>query len=264
MKVLIIGDVVGPPGRHAVKALVPILKAKHRIDFVIANSENVAGGAGVTPKTAEELLNGGADMLTSGQHIWRYREIGPYMDAQPRLLKPANYPSGTPGFGSYVYETKNSAKVGVINLLGRVFMGVDALDDPFRTADRLIAEIHKQTPVVFVDMHAEATSEKVVMGWYLDGKVSAVVGTHTHIQTADERILPKGTAYLTDLGMTGPYDSVIGRKVDAVLDKFLTGMPSRFDVAEGNILLCGAIVEVDPSTGRALSIQRVQERFGDS
>lgn len=262
MKVLIVGDVVGVPGRNAVKALVPILRAQHKLDFVIVNAENVAGGAGVTPKTAQDLLTSGADMLTSGQHIWRYREIGPYMDAEPRLLKPANYPAGTPGFGSYVYPSKNGAKVGVINLLGRVFMGIDALDDPFRAADRLIEEIRKTTPIIFVDMHAEATSEKIVMGWYLDGRVSAVVGTHTHIQTADERILPKGTAYLTDLGMTGPYDSVIGRKVEPVMDKFLTGMPNKFEVAEGNIKLCGAIVEVDPDTGKALQITRVQESFG--
>ncbi len=263
MKILIIGDVVGAPGRDAVKALVPILKARHKLDFVIANCENVAGGAGVTPKTAEELLRAGADMLTSGQHIWRYREIGPYMDAEPRLLKPANYPSGTPGFGAYTYTAKNGVKIGVINLLGRVFMGVDALDDPFRIGLKLVEEIRKVTPVIVVDMHAEATSEKVVMGWYLDGKVSAVVGTHTHIQTADERILPQGTAYLTDLGMTGPYDSVIGRQVEPVLEKFLTGMPNRFDVAKGNIKLCGAIVEVDEATGKALKIERVQEPFGD-
>ncbi len=263
MKTLIIGDIVGPPGRDAMKALVPILKAKYRLDFVIANAENVAGGAGITPKTADELLSAGADMLTSGQHIWRYREIGPYMDAEPRLLKPANYPPGTPGFGSHVYQARNGVKIGVINLLGRVFMGIDALDDPFRLADRLIEEIRRTTPIIFVDMHAEATSEKVVMGWYLDGRVSAVVGTHTHIQTADERILPKGTAYLTDLGMTGPYDSVIGRKIEPVMDKFLSGMPNRFEVATGNVKLCGAIVEVDEKTGKALAIERVQEQFGD-
>ena len=262
MKILVVGDVVGAPGRDALKALVPILKGRDRIDFVIANCENIAGGAGVTPKTAQELLNGGADVLTSGQHIWRHREIGPYIDSEPRLLKPANYPPGTPGVGSFVYETKAGVKVGVINLLGRVFMGVDALDDPFRVGDRLIEEIRKKTPVIIVDWHAEATSEKVVMGWYLDGKVSAVLGTHTHIQTADERILPKGTAYLTYLGMTGPYASVIGRKIEPVLEKFLTGMPNKFDVAKENVILCGAVVEVDPSTGRALSIARVQEKFG--
>ena len=262
MKVLIIGDIVGSPGRDAVKALVPILKSKHKLDFVIANCENVAGGAGVTPKTADELLAvQGIDMLTSGQHIWRYREIGPYMDAEPRLLKPANYPKGTPGFGHSIYGSKKGVKVGVINLLGRVFMGVEALDDPFRLGVQLADEIRKVTPIIFVDMHAEATSEKIGMGWHLDGKVSGVVGTHTHIQTADERILPKGTAYITDLGMTGPYDSVIGREVEPVLEKFLTGMPNRFDVAQNNVKLCGVIVEVDEKTGKAVKIERVQEQF---
>ena len=264
MKILIVGDVVGSPGRDAVKALVPILRARHKLDFCIVNCENVAGGAGVTPKTAQDLLaTAGVDMLTSGQHIWRYREIGPFMSAEPRLLKPANYPKATPGFGAYVYAARDGSKVGVLNLLGRVFMGVDALDDPFRVGMELIETMRKETPVIVVDMHAEATSEKIVMGWYLDGRVSAVVGTHTHIQTADERILPKGTAYLTDLGMTGPYDSVIGRQVEPVLDKFLTGMPNRFEVATGNVKLCGAIVEVDPKTGKALKIERVQEQFSD-
>ena len=263
MKILVVGDVVGAPGRDAVKALVPILRAKYKIDFVAINCENIAGGAGVTPKTAQELLDTpGVDMLTSGQHIWRYREIGPYIDAEPRLLKPANYPKGTPGLGAYIYTARNGTKVGVVNLLGRVFMGVDALDDPFRVGMREIEQIRKQTSVIIVDMHAEATSEKMVIGWYLDGHVSAVVGTHTHVQTADERILPKGTAYLTDLGMTGPYDSVIGRQVEPVLQKFLTGMPNRFDVATGNVKLCGAIVEVDPTSGKALKIERVQEQFG--
>jgi 2',3'-cyclic-nucleotide 2'-phosphodiesterase len=263
MNILIIGDVVGSPGRDAIKALVPILKTKHQTDFVIVNCENVAGGAGVTPKTANELLNAGADMLTSGQHIWRYKEIGPYMGQEPRLLRPANYPSVTPGFGGYVYSARNGVQVGVVNLLGRVFMGIDALDDPFRVGMKLIEEIQLKTKVIIVDMHAEATSEKIVMGWYLDGQVSAVVGTHTHIQTADERILPKGTAYLSDLGMTGPYDSVIGRKVEPVMEKFLTGIPSRFDVAENNVKLCGALVEVDENSGKATKIQRIQEQFKD-
>ncbi len=264
MKILIVGDVVGSPGRDAVKALMPILKAKHKLDFGIVNCENVAGGAGVTPKTALDLLDtSGVDMLTSGQHIWRYREIGPFLSADPRLLRPANYPKITPGFGAYVYTAKNGTKVGVMNLLGRVFMGIDALDDPFRIGMELIEKMRKETPIIIVDMHAEATSEKIVMGWYLDGHVSAVVGTHTHIQTADERILPKGTAYLTDLGMTGPYDSVIGRQVEPVLEKFLTGMPNRFDVATGNVKLCGALIEVDDKTGKALKIERVQEQLSD-
>ena len=264
MKILIVGDAVGSPGRDAVKALVPILRARHKLDFVVVNCENIAGGAGVTPKTAQELLGApGIDMLTSGQHIWKYREIGAFMGAEPRLLKPANYPKATPGFGAYVYAAKDGTKVGVLNLLGRVFMGIDALDDPFRVGMEMIERMRKETPVIIVDMHAEATSEKIVMGWYLDGHVSAVVGTHTHIQTADERVLPKGTAYLTDLGMTGPYDSVIGRRVEPVLDKFLTGMPNKFEVATGNVKLCGAIVEVDPNTGKALRIERVQEQFSD-
>lgn len=261
MNILIVGDVVGSPGRDAVKALVPILKVRHQVDFTIVNCENVAGGAGVTPKTAEELLAAGADMLTSGQHIWRHKEIGPYLGKEPRLLRPANYPSVTPGFGGHVYSSKSGVQVGVINLLGRVFMGIDALDDPFRVGRRLIEEIRQRTRVIVVDMHAEATSEKVVMGWYLDGEVSAVVGTHTHIQTADERILHKGTAYLTDLGMTGPYDSVIGRKVAPVMERFLTGIPGKFDVAEENVKLCGAVVEVDEDTGRARRIERIQEQF---
>lgn len=263
MKILIVGDVVGAPGRDAVKALVPILRARHKIDFAIVNGENIAGGAGVTPKTAQELLGApGIDMLTSGQHIWRHREIGPYLGQEPRLLRPANYPPRCPGFGAYVYSTKSGAKIGVVNLLGRVFMGIEALDDPFRIGMAKIEEMRRQTPVIVVDMHAEATSEKVVMGWYLDGQVSAVVGSHTHIQTADERILPKGTAYLTDLGMTGPYDSVIGREVEPVMERFLSGMPARFDVARGNVKLCGAIVEVDGQTGKALKIERIQEPFG--
>ena len=264
MKILIVGDVVGSPGRDAVKALVPILRAKHKLDFVVVNCENVAAGAGVTPKTAQDLLSSpGVDMLTSGQHIWRFREIGPFMDQEPRLLRPANYPPACPGFGAYIYKGKNGVKVGVINLLGRVFMGEHSLDDPFRVGMAKIEEMKKETPVILLDMHAEATSEKVVMGWYLDGHVSAVVGTHTHIQTADERILPKGTAYLTDLGMTGPYDSVIGREIEPVMERFLSGMPTKFDVAKGNVKLCGAIVEVDEKTGKALKIERVQEQFSD-
>ncbi|PIQ81916.1 MAG: TIGR00282 family metallophosphoesterase [Candidatus Omnitrophica bacterium CG11_big_fil_rev_8_21_14_0_20_64_10] len=262
MKILMVGDVVGAPGRDAVKAIVPILKARLGLDFVVVNAENIAGGAGVTPKTANELLSAGADMLTSGQHIWRQKEILSYIAAEPRLLKPANYPAGTPGIGAHCYKSRAGDAVGVINLLGRVFMGVDALDDPFRKADQLIEELKQKTKVILVDFHAEATSEKIVMGWYLDGRVSAVVGTHTHVQTADERILPKGTAYLTDLGMTGPHDSVIGREIKPVLEKFLTGMPNKFDVAEGNVWLCGALIEVDERTGKAVSIVRVREKFG--
>jgi hypothetical protein len=262
MKILMVGDVVGAPGREAVKALVPVLRARHQVEFVVVNCENIAGGAGVTPKTAQELLSTpGVDVLTSGQHIWRFREIGPFLDGEPRLLRPANYPRVCPGLGASVYVTRSGKKVGVINLLGRVFMGEIALDDPFRVGMEKVEELKQKTNLIVVDMHAEATSEKVVMGWYLDGHVGAVVGTHTHIQTADERILPKGTAYLTDLGMTGPYDSVIGREIEPVMERFLSGMPARYDVARGNVKLCGAIVELDEDTGRALKIERIQEPF---
>ncbi|MBI4313735.1 MAG: TIGR00282 family metallophosphoesterase [Candidatus Omnitrophica bacterium] len=259
MKILIIGDVVGNPGREAVRALVPQLRQRHGLDLVIANCENVAGGAGVTPKTADELLSFGCDFLTSGQHIWRYKEICPYMNGQPRLIRPANYPTGNPGNGSGIVTAPGGVKVGVLNLVGRVFL--ENVDCPFRVADREIEKLRKETPIILVDMHAEATSEKVAIGWYLDGRVSAVVGTHTHIQTADERILPKGTAYLTDLGMTGPYNSVIGRKVGQIIERFLTGRPQKFDVPEENVILCGVVVDVDSKTGCAHNITRVQERL---
>ncbi len=259
MKVLLIGDIVGNPGREAVRALVPQLRRRHDLDLVIANCENIAGGAGVTPKTAQELFGYGVDFLTSGQHIWRYKEIGPYLNQEPRLIRPANYPAGAPGAGAGIITARDGTKVGVLNLVGRVFL--ENVDCPFRAAGREVERLRRETPVIFVDMHAEATSEKVAMGWHLDGQVSAVVGTHTHIQTADERVLPKGTAYLTDLGMTGPYDSVIGRRVDQILERFLTGIPQKFEVPEMNVILCGAIVEVDPKTGQAERLERVQEHL---
>lgn len=259
MKILLIGDIVGNPGREAVRALVPQLRRRHDLDLVVANCENIAGGAGVTPKTAQELFGCGVDFLTSGQHIWRYKEIMPYLNQEPRLIRPANYPPGAPGAGAGVITARDGTKVGVLNLVGRVFL--ENVDCPFRAAQREVERLRRETPVILVDMHAEATSEKIAMGWYLDGQVSAVVGTHTHIQTADERVLPKGTAYLTDLGMTGPYDSVIGRRVDQILERFLTGIPQKFEVPETNVILCGAIVEVDAKTGRAERIERVQERL---
>ena len=259
MNVLIIGDIVGNPGREAVRALVPQLRRRHALDLVVANCENVAGGAGVTPKTAQELLGYGVDLLTSGQHIWRHKEIGPYLNQEPRLIRPANYPAGAPGSGAAVVEARDGTRVGVLNLVGRVFL--ETVDCPFRVGSREVERLRRETSAILVDMHAEATSEKVAMGWHLDGQVSAVVGTHTHIQTADERILPKGTAYLTDLGMTGPYDSVIGRRVDQILERFLTGLPQRFEVPEGNVILCGALIEIDGKTGCAQRIERVQERL---
>ena len=259
MKILLIGDIVGNPGREAVRALVPQLRRRHDLDLVVANCENIAGGAGVTPQTAQELLGYGVEFLTSGQHIWRYKVIGPYLNQEPRLIRPANYPPGAPGSGTGVITARDGTKVGVLNLVGRVFL--ENVDCPFRAAQREVERLRRETPVILVDMHAEATSEKIAMGWHLDGQVSAVVGTHTHIQTADERVLPKGTAYLTDLGMTGPYDSVIGRRVDQILERFLTGLPQKFEVPETNVILCGALVEVDDKTGRAERLTRVQERL---
>ena len=258
MRMLLIGDIVGSPGREAVKKLVPVLQKEEGIDFVIANAENAAGGSGVTPQLADELFGYGVDVMTTGDHIWNKKEIFAYLDKNDRLLRPANYPKGAPGFGSVVCE-KGSKKVGVINLAGRVFM--DSIECPFRIVREEIDKLTAKTNIIFVDIHAEATSEKVALGWYLDGVVSCVFGTHTHIQTADERILYKGTAYITDLGMTGPYDSVIGRRIDQILSRFITQLPTRFEMAEENIKLCGAIVEVDEKTGKALSIKRVQREL---
>ncbi len=255
LKVLIIGDVVGRPGRVAVGRLVPPLREELGIDLVVVNCENAAGGAGITPNTADELFRAGADVLTSGNHVWRKKEVFELLKLDHRVLRPANYPESAPGFGAVVVESLGGQKVGVLNLQGRTFM--EPIDCPFRTALKEVERLHMVTPVILVDMHAEATSEKVALGWFLDGKVSCVVGTHTHIPTADERILPKGTAYQTDLGMTGPYESVIGRKVDQILERFLSGYMVRSDVAEGDIRLCGALVEIDPVTGKASRIERI-------
>lgn len=260
MKILFIGDVVGSPGRAAVKALLPSLKQKHSIDVVVANAENAAGGSGITPRVARDLFQSGCDVLTSGDHVWRRPEIIEVLQQERHVLRPANFPKVTPGHGSTVYNSQKGQKVGVVCLLGKVF--IDAMvESPFRVVEEELKALKKETKVILVDLHAEATSEKVAMGWFLDGEVSAVLGTHTHIQTADERILPKGTAYLTDAGMTGPYDSVIGRKKDRIIERFLTGMPTRFELGTEDIELHGALIEVDEATGRALSIQRVREKF---
>ena len=250
-----IGDVIGRPGRQAVKGLVPSLRQEHAIDLVIANGENTAGGFGLTLKTAYELLENGVDVLTSGNHIWDQKEIIPHLDEGLPLVRPANYPNA-PGRGSLVYEN-----VMVVNLMGRVFM--PPLDCPFRTADKIlqVAEAGEKPPVVIVDFHAEATSEKQAMGWYLDGRVSAVLGTHTHVGTVDSRVLPKGTAYITDVGMTGPVDSVIGSETGAVVDRFLTGMPHRLAVASGPVMMNSVLIEVDQDTGMALSIERLDRMF---
>ncbi len=260
MKVLFLGDVFGKPGRTAVKRLVPRLISRLGIDLVVANAENVANGAGVNVEGAEELLAAEVNLLTSGNHIWSKREIVPYLDAPgSKLLRPANYPEGAPGRGHAVVETPDGRKLGVLNVEGRVFM--KDLDDPFRVAQRLVAELKAQgCRAILVDMHCDATSEKNAMGWFLDGKVSAVLGTHTHVQTADARVLPGGTAFITDVGMCGPWDSVIGVKKELVLERFLTQRPVSFEPARRDVYLQGAIVDIDESNGRARSIERVQER----
>jgi metallophosphoesterase (TIGR00282 family) len=263
LKVLFLGDVFGKPGRQAVRHFVPKLIARDGIDLVIANSENSAGGAGVTPESAEELLACEVDLLTGGNHIWAKREIVPYLDARgSRQLRPANYPAGAPGRGRAVVQTPDGRRLGVVNLEGRVFM--KNLDDPFRAADAEVAALEAEGVVaILVDMHCEATSEKNAMGHYLDGRVSAVLGTHTHIQTADERVLPGGTAFVTDVGMCGPWDSVIGVKKDLVLQRFLTQRPMSFEPAKRDTRLQGAIVDIDDATGKARSIVRVQEKLED-
>ena len=255
MKILLIGDVIGRPGRVIMEREVMQLREEHAIDLVIANCENVAGGLGVTASTAEDLFRAGVDVLTSGNHVWQKREANELLNLNHRIIRPANYPEGAPGTGSTVVETASGEKVGVLNLMGRVFM--QPLDCPFRTAERELTRLKMATPVVIVDMHAEATSEKVALGWFLDGKVSCVFGTHTHIPTADERILPQGTAFITDVGMTGPYDSVIGRQVDQILERFLSNRPIRSEVADGNVQLRGLLIEVDPKTGKASMVQRI-------
>jgi len=259
MKILFIGDIVGSPGREAVKSLLPGLKQRHGLDFIIANAENAAGGSGITPKIAEDLFSFGVDVLTSGDHIWKKRDIFEVIDSEPRILRPLNYPAVAPGRGKGLFKASCGSLVGVINVNGRVFM--EALECPFRASLQAQEELSQKAKVIIVDIHAEATSEKVALGWYLDGRVSAVVGTHTHIQTADEKILPSGTAYITDVGMTGPLDSVIGRKIEDVLSRFLTAVPTRFDIAEDNIQLQAVVIDIDENTGKARSIVRIQERL---
>ena len=256
MKILMVGDVFGEPGRAAVKKLLPKLRQQHAIDLVVVNVENAAAGFGVTPQIAREVLDQGADVMTSGNHIWDKKEIVEYITKENLLLRPANFPAGTPGVG-HVSVKAGPHRVAVVNLMGRVFMS--AIDCPFRKADEILNEVTKETRVVLVDMHAEATSESVAMGWYLDGRVSAVVGTHRHVQTADERVLPGGTAYITDLGMTGPIDSVIGVDKDLILQRFLTQMPVRFEAAKGPAALHGVVITVDPETGRASDIVRIRQ-----
>ena len=253
LKILFVGDIFGSPGRRIVADHLEDIIRSQSIDLAIANVENAAGGFGITPALAEDIRAWGFDVLTSGNHIWDKREIYEYLDRQPRLLRPANY-SGTPGRGSIVVEARNGVPCAVINLQGRTFM--PATDCPFRKADEILAGLDEAVKVRFVDFHAEVTSEKMAMGWYLDGRVSALVGTHTHIATADTRVLPGGTAYQTDCGMTGPYDSVIGVETKVILQRFLTGLPVRMEAARGGVELHSVIIDIDEATGKARSIRR--------
>src|SRR5712692_5603019 len=254
MNVLMVGDVYGEPGRAALQKLLPKIRQQHQIDLAVVNVENSAGGFGITPAIARAFLDQGVDVMTSGNHIWDKKEVVEYIVRENLLLRPANFPAGTPGTG-FITVKAGPHRVAVLNLMGRVFM--NPIDCPFRKADEIVAELRRETSVVLVDMHAEATSEVMALGWYLDGRVSAVVGTHRHVQTADERILPGGTAYITDLGMTGPVDSVIGVDKDIIIQRFLTQMPIRFEPAKGPAALRGVVIVVDPETGRATSIQRL-------
>ena len=255
MNLLFIGDIVGRPGRDMVQKGLGALVEHYDIDCTIANAENSAAGFGITRDIGAALLEWGVDVMTSGNHIWDKKEVLEYIGGEPRLLRPANYPAGVPGRGSYVAQTRDGRSVGVINVMGRVFM--QDIDDPFTRVLEEIETLRGRTRVIFVDFHAEATSEKVAMGWHLDGKVTAVVGTHTHVQSADDQILPGGTAYLTDAGMTGPHDGVIGVDKSAVIDKFLRGMPVRMETATGNPRLNGILIAADESTGKAVAVQRV-------
>ncbi len=259
MKILFIGDIVGSPGRKIVHDRLADILVQREIDLCIANGENAASGFGITPRIAEELLGSGIELLTGGNHSWDRKEILDFFPQEPRLLRPANFPAGAPGSGLFIGRAKNGAGYAVLNLQGRTFM--TPLDDPFRTALAELARIPPDVKIIVVDMHAEATSEKQAMGWFLDGKVSAVLGTHTHVPTADFHVLPGSTAYITDVGMTGPHDSVIGMEKQAILQKFLDGMPARFAVAEGDVQMNTVLLDVDEATGRARSIDRLNFRL---
>src|SRR5436190_140317 len=255
MHLLFIGDIVGRPGRDLVRLGLRALVAVHAIDLVIVNAENSAGGFGITREIGDELLDRGVDVMTSGNHIWDKKEALEYIGAEPRLLRPANFPPGAPGRGSYLARTRGGAGVGVVNVMGRIYMA--PLDDPFAVAAREVEALAPRARVILVDFHAEATSEKLAMGWHLDGRVTAVVGTHTPVQTADERVLPKGTAYLTDVGMTGPHDSIIGVEIEPALNRFLNALPSRFETATANPRLNAVLIDADEKTGLATDIERL-------
>jgi 2',3'-cyclic-nucleotide 2'-phosphodiesterase len=261
MKLLFIGDVVGKPGRKALRDLLPRVIHQHDIDLVVANVENAAAGFGVTRTVVEEIYASRVDVLTTGNHVWDKKEVMEFIDEYETLLRPANYPEGTPGRGTVLLHAHNGCPAAVINLSGRVFM--KPVDCPFRVAEGEIKKLRNKTNVIIVDMHAEATSEKQALGWFLDGEVSAIIGTHTHVQTADEKILPKGTAYITDVGMTGPFDSVIGVDKEMVIERFLTYRPNKFDVAKGDVWLQGVVVDIDSETGKARAIERLNLKWGE-
>ena len=262
MKILFIGDIIGSPGRMALRELLPDFISRKKIDFVIANCENAAAGFGVTRKNMEELFSYHIDVLTSGNHIWNKKEVLEFIGDYERLLRPANYPSTTPGAGSVLVPLATGEYVGVLNLAGRIFM--QPIDCPFVAAKNKVAELREKTKIIIVDIHAEATSEKKALGWYLDGQVSAVLGTHTHVQTADEEVLPQGTAYISDAGMTGPVDSVIGIKKEIIIEKFLNQMPNKFDLAKDDIRMQGVMMNIDADSGKAKSIERVSVKLKDS
>lgn len=259
MNILCIGDIVGKPGREAIEKLLPDLKKQYAIDFVVANAENSAGGSGLTPKIAQQLFDAGCHVLTLGDHVWDQKELENYLEETDKVIRPANFPSGAPGRGWCILKTSAGKKIGVVNLLGRVFMRYH-IDCPFRALKNIVEQIRHETPIIIVDMHAETTSEKTAIGCFIDGQVSAVVGTHTHVQTADEKILPQGTAYITDLGMTGPHDSVIGQNKEEIVKRFLTALPRKFHVAENDIQLQGALIDIDEKTGKACKIVRIQKK----
>jgi len=258
VKLLFIGDIVGQPGRKAVQTLLPRLREQHALDFVIANGENSAGGNGITPKTAREIFDAGVDIITSGDHLWDQREVMELLETERNFVRPLNYPPETPGQGCMVTLKGALPPIAVLNVQGRVFMQ-PPLENPFQLASAEVDRVRWQTKIIFVDFHAEATSEKIAFGRFLDGRVSAVIGTHTHVQTADEQILPGGTAYLTDAGFTGPHDGCLGREIEPVIKKFLTCMPQKFELAVHRVKLHGAVIEIDNITGKALKIQRISE-----
>ena len=262
MKLLFIGDIVGKPGRKAVRYFLPRLRETLGLDFIVANGENSAGGSGITPATASEIFEAGVDVITCGDHLWDQREVVSLLNNEPRFVRPENYPEGTPGQGFCVQQIGDLLPIGVLNLQGQTFM--KPIENPFYAADAAVDELREQTPIILVDMHAETTSEKIAMGRFLDGRVSAVIGTHTHVQTADEHIFPGGTAFLCDAGCTGPQESILGREIEPIIQRFLTYQPKRFAVASKRVTLNGAVIDIDELSGKATSIERVSELLPDA